>query len=214
MTHRAALLATRIATLALVVLVSACGSPRESAVAPGSAVLVIGDSITAGYGIDPAYAWPARLATRTGWNVTAAGVNGDRSAGGRDRLPALLDAHAPALVIIELGGNDLLARVPPTEIVANLDAMIDTARSHGARVALMAAPQPSAVGMLTGLSAAGFYRELAQRRKIILIEKALPAVLSNASLKIDALHPNVDGHRALAERAAAELAEAGVAGGR
>jgi acyl-CoA thioesterase I len=88
--------------------------------------------------------------------------------------------------------------------------MVDAAQAHGARVALMAVPQPSAIGLLTGLSAAAFYTQFAQRRKIVLIARALPAVLSDASLKIDALHPNLEGHRALAERAAVELADAGL----
>src|SRR5512137_2437243 len=85
---------------------AACGSARESALPAGTAVLVIGDSITAGYGVQPDEAWPANLARSTGWNVVAAGVSGERSGGGRRRLPELLDLHAPSLVIIELGGND------------------------------------------------------------------------------------------------------------
>jgi acyl-CoA hydrolase len=173
-------------------------------------VLIIGDSITAGYGIDGREAWPARLADTTGWRVIAAGVNGDVTAGGRERLPALLDEHAPALVIIELGGNDLLRHTPEAQIVTNLEAMIDAARARGARVALMAAPQPSALGALTGLSSAVFYRDLAQRRRVILIEKALPAVLSEYKLRQDAIHPNAAGHAALARHAIDELRQVGI----
>lgn len=196
--------------IASALLVAACGNATEAPLPRGSVVLVVGDSITAGYGIHSSEAWPARLAGETGWRVVAAGVNGDITAGGRERLPALLDEHAPALVVIELGGNDLLRHIPETRIVANLDAMIESARSHGTRVALMAAPQPTAVGALTGLSPAAFYRDLAQRRQVILIDRALPAVLSDDRLKQDAIHPNAAGHAALARRAADELKRAGV----
>jgi len=141
--------------------------------------------------------------------VIAAGVSGDRTAGGRARLPALLDEHAPALVIIELGGNDMLRGVPPAEIVANLEAMVDATRARGAKAVLMAAPQPNALGLLTGLSAAALYRDLGERARIPLIEKALPAVLSDGKLKLDALHPTAEGHKVLAERAVGELGEIG-----
>jgi acyl-CoA thioesterase I len=199
-----------VAALVLAVALAGCGASRESPLPPGSAVLVIGDSITNGYGVDPSSAWPALLAARTGWRVTAAGVNGDRASGGRERLPALLDDEAPALVIIELGGNDLLQRVPAARIVDDLDAMIDAAQSKGARVALMAAPQPTAVGAVAGLTAAGFYRDVAHKRKVTLIAKALPAVLSERSLLQDPVHPNAAGHRALADLARAEMAAAGL----
>jgi acyl-CoA hydrolase len=173
-------------------------------------VLIVGDSITAGYGIDPEHAWPARLAAGTGWRVVAAGVSGDGTSGGRERLPGLLALHAPALVVIELGGNDLLRRVPAEEIVANLEAMLDAAAAAGARAALMAAPQPTMAGALTGYSAASLYRPLAQRRKVPLIADALPAVLSNDRLKLDALHPTAEGHAVLARRAIDELATIGL----
>ena len=199
-----------IAAVAILVALAACGGKRETPLPAGTAVLVIGDSITAGYGVAETQAWPARLAERTGWNVIAAGINGDRTAGGRERLPALLDAHAPAALVIELGGNDMLRGVADATIVANLDAMIDAATARGVKVVLMAVPRPNALGALTGFTAASFYGDLAKRRNLPLVEKALPSVLSESSLKQDALHPTAEGHRALAERTADELAAIGL----
>jgi len=193
----------------LLAALAGCGTPREAPLPVGTTVLVIGDSITAGYGVGADAAWPAQLAKRTGWQVIAAGVSGDRTAGGRARLPALLDAHSPALVIVELGGNDLLRGVPPREVAANLEAMIAAVREHGAKVVLMAAPQPSALGLVTGLAAAPLYGELGERAGVPLIENALPSVLSETELKLDTLHPTAEGHRVLAERADDELARLG-----
>lgn len=195
-----------LAVLAL----AACGSPREAALPAGAPVLAIGDSITAGYGVGEAAAWPAQLAQLTGWRVVAAGVSGDKTAGGRERLPALLEAHQPALVIIELGGNDLLLGVAPAQIEVNLEAMIAEARARGARVVLMAAPQPSGLGLLTSYAPAALYREVAQRTKVPLVEKALPSVLSERELRQDLLHPTVAGHRALAQRMRDELVGIGL----
>jgi acyl-CoA hydrolase len=194
----------------LALFAGSCGAPREPALATGSTVLVVGNSITAGFGLDPDKAWGAKLGERTGWKIIAAGVSGDVTAGGRERLPALLAEHSPALVIIELGGNDLLRRVPEAQIVANLEAMIDTARARGARVALMAAPKPTALGAATGLAPAGFYREIARRRGVPLVESALPSVLSEERLRQDPIHPNVAGHDALAQRAVDELRSIGI----
>jgi acyl-CoA hydrolase len=199
-----------IGALAILVALAACGDKREAPLPAGAAVLVVGDSITAGYGVAQGEAWPARLAERTGWNVIAAGINGDRTAGGRERLPALLDAHAPAALVIELGGNDMLRGVADATIVANLDAMIDAAAARGVKIVLMAVPRPNALGALTGFTAASFYGDLAKRRNLPLVAKALPSVLSESSLKQDALHPTAEGHRALAERTAEELAAIGL----
>lgn len=196
---------------AAAVALAACGPSAERPIPRGSVVLVVGDSITAGYGVDPGEAWPARLAAATGWRVVAAGVSGDVTAAARARLEPLLEEHAPALVVLELGGNDLLRRTPPKEIAAHLDAMIVAVQARGARVALMAAPQPSAIGALAGLSAAPLYREVAARRRAALIEKALPAVLSDDKLKLDAIHPNAAGHAALARKALEEMRVAGLA---
>lgn len=196
--------------LALAIACAACGTKRETALPAGSTVLIIGDSITAGFGITAAEAWPAQLGNKSGWNVIAAGVSGDRTEGGRARLPALLDEHKPALVIIELGGNDMLRGVATADIVANLDAMIAAVRGHGAAVVLMAAPQPTAMGALTGYSAAALYRDLATSTQVPLIEKAMPAVLSDAKLRLDAVHPTAEGHAILATRAAEELSQLGL----
>lgn len=203
-----------MAILLALVAMAACGGRREAPLPAGTTVLVVGDSITAGYGVAEGEAWPARLAERTGWKVIAAGINGDRTAGGRERLPALLDAHAPAALVIELGGNDMLRGVADETIVANLDAMIDAAAARGVKVVLMAVPRPNALGALAGFAAPSFYGDLAKRRNLPLVEKALPSVLSEPSLKQDALHPTAEGHRALAERTADELAAIGLVGRR
>ena len=203
----------RIASILLVLAVAGCGGKHEHPIPPGATVLVVGDSITAGYGVDERAAWPARLATLTGWRVVAAGVSGDTTAGGRARLPALLDEHAPALVVIELGGNDLLRRVPDAAIAGNLEEMIRLARARGARLALVAAPKPTAVGAVAGLTAAGVYREVARRYGIPLAEEALAAVLSDERLRQDPIHPNAAGHDALARRVADDLRAAGLVAG-
>lgn len=178
-----------------------CGERRESPVARGSVVLAVGDSIAAGHGVMPEEAWPALLARRSGWQVVNAGISGDTSYGARQRLSALIAEHEPHLLIVEIGGNDMLRRAAEDEIVANLSAIIELAQRQQVRVALLAIPRPSALGAATGrLRPAGFYARLASERRVILVEDAISDVLSDARLRLDPLHPNRDGHAALADK--------------
>lgn len=180
---------------------TACGPPKESALPPGTKILALGDSLTAPHGVTPDEAWPALLAQRTGWVVINAGISGDTSAGALQRLPALLDEHAPALVLVTLGGNDMLRRLPQGQTVANLGQMLALVKERGAKAVLLATPKPSIAGaVFNNLSAAEFYRQVAKEHQVPLIEDALPDVLSNTDLKADQLHPNVAGHALLSKK--------------
>ena len=180
-------------------LLAACGSePQESALPFGSKVLALGDSLTAGVGVTPEQAWPALLASRTGWEVVNGGVSGDKSSDALERLPALLEEHQPALVLVTLGGNDMLRHVPEPETVANLGRMLVLVQEHGAKAVLLATPKPSVAGaVFQNLSPPEFYRQVADEHRVPLIEGAIPEVLSDPQLKGDPLHPNAEGHALL-----------------
>ena len=183
------------------VLAAGCGTSKESALPAGSRMLALGDSLTAGYGVAPAEAWPALLASRTGWSVINAGISGDTSAGALARLPALMDEHRPALVLVTLGGNDMLRKVPEGETVANLGLMLAEVKARGARAVLVATPQPSVAGaVFRNLSAAAFYRKVADVNGVPLVEAAIADVLSDPLMKLDPLHPNAAGHAQLAKK--------------
>lgn len=201
--------------VALLTLVAACSKPTETPLPMQSRVLVIGDSIAAGYGLAREQSWVAQLASLTGWLMINGGISGDTSAQGQARLASLIDEHRPVAVIIELGGNDMLRRLPTAETVATLEAMIRDVRAAGAKPVLMAVPTPSVAGAAFGnLSDAGFYGELAKRTKVPLIEDAISDVLSKPALKLDQLHPNADGHRELAAQVAIRLRKIGLLGGK
>lgn len=182
-------------TVAIILLASCGKATKEEAIPPGSPVVALGDSLTAGAGVTPEQAWPALLASRTGWMVTNGGVSGDTSAEALRRLPALLEEHKPVLVLVTLGGNDMLRRLPEPEIVANLGQILTLIKAHGAKAVLLATPQPSLAGaVFRRLSAADFYQSVADQYNVPLIEDAIPEVLSDPQLKGDPLHPNAEGH--------------------
>ncbi|MBZ0132308.1 MAG: arylesterase [Rhodocyclaceae bacterium] len=184
------------------VLLAACSTEKAAPLPPGSVVLALGDSLTAGYGVAPEQAWPALLAGKTGWKIINGGISGDKSGDALARLPALLDAHAPKLVLVTLGGNDMLRKRPEEETRANLARILELARGHDAQPVLLATPRPSVAGVLfQNLTPPAFYAEIAEARKVPLIGDAVPEVLSDPDLKLDPLHPNAEGHAALAGKA-------------
>lgn len=193
--------------VAILALLTACGNePKEEAIPPASQVLALGDSLTAGTGVSPEEAWPYLLAGKTGWVVTNGGISGNTSSDAAQRLPSLLEQHNPVLVLVTLGGNDMLRRLPQEETVANLNRMIVLIKTHGAKPVLLATPQPSIAGaVFQNLSAAEFYRKVAEEQQIPLIEDAIADVLSDPQLKVDQLHPNAAGHALLVEKIFEEL---------
>lgn len=188
--------------VAAIILVAACGSKvKEDAIPQGSRVLALGDSLTEGAGVAPEEAWPNLLASRTGWVVINGGVSGDTSGDALRRLPALLEEHNPVLVLVALGGNDMLRHVSREETVANLGKMLAMIKAHGAKAVLLATPKPSVAGaVFQNLSAADFYRRVAEEHRVPMIEDAIAEVLSDPQLKGDPLHPNTAGHAKLSQK--------------
>lgn len=208
-----ALAARSLLALSVLLLAVACGgTKKETALPAGTRVLALGDSLTAPHGVKPGEDWPTLLEQKTGWVVINAGISGNTSAQALDRLPALLDEHQPQLVLVTLGGNDMLRKQPQAQTVANLGSMLDMVKANGARAVLLATPKPSLAGaVFNNLSAADFYAEVAKDRNVPLIADALPEVLSDTALKSDQLHPNAAGHALLSEKILADLKNIGFA---
>jgi len=201
-----------LAFIVLLLAIACGGTKKETALPTGSKVLALGDSLTAPHGVKPGEDWPTLLAQKTGWVVINAGVSGDTSAGALARLPGLLDEHQPQLVLVSLGGNDMLRKVPSAQTVANLGSMLDLIKARGAKAVLLATPKPSIAGaVFNNLSAADFYADVAKDRKVPLIKDALPEVLSDTALKGDQLHPNAAGHALLGDKIHEDLKKIGFA---
>ena len=186
---------------ALLALLSACSDRKVEPLPPGTVVLALGDSLTAGYGLTPEQAWPALLAEKTGWKIINGGVSGDKTGDALARLPSMMDEHAPKLVLVTLGGNDMLRKLPEEQTRGNLARILELVRGRNAQPVLVATPRPSIAGaVFQNLSPPPFYAELAKEKQVPLLDKAVPEVLSDPGLKLDQLHPNAEGHRALSGR--------------
>lgn len=194
-----------IALACALVMLAACGKgPELPRLGPDDVVLAFGDSLTFGTGAREDESYPEVLAGLIGRKVVRAGVPGEVTLQGLRRLARELETHRPKLVLLCLGGNDMLRRVNDATIVANLRAMVAQAQSHGADVVLLGVPRPALFG-----GAATFYEELADELGIVYEGDVINTVLRDPALKSDPIHPNAAGYRRIAERIAAVLKEGG-----
>jgi acyl-CoA thioesterase-1 len=137
-------------------------------------ILVVGDSLSAAYGIPRDRGWVTLLEERLkreqlDYNVVNASISGETSGGGRARFRALLERHQPGLLILELGGNDGLRGMPVAQIRSNLTAMIQAAQARGARVVLVGMRMPPNYGEVYAQSFEALFRELARTHRTALV---------------------------------------------
>lgn len=179
---------------ALLVLLVACAQPPTLPSLSGDATIVaFGDSLTAGSGAPAEAAYPARLADLTQRRVINAGVPGETTAEGRQRLPGVIERHRPDLVLLCLGGNDFLRDQPEARTRENLSAMLALLQQRGIPTVLIAVPQRSLLG-----GPHPMYEALAGEYGVPLLTGTMNRVLRHPDLKSDRIHPNAEGYALIA----------------
>jgi len=185
------LLATSLPVLAQ----PAKSAPATSAAAPTHTVLVMGDSLSAGYGMAASQGWVALTADRMtrqkpGWRVVNASISGETSAGGATRIAAELKRTRPAVVVIALGANDGLRGLPLEQTRGNLDRMIRAAKGAKARVLLVGMRMPPNLGKAYTDGFSANYVALAKAHGVALLPFLLePIALDRNAYQADNLHP-------------------------
>lgn len=173
--------------------------------AQAATVLVVGDSISAAFGMDTRQGWVHLLDERLkkeGFEhqLVNASISGDTSAGGAARLPALLAEHSPDLVIVELGGNDGLRGLPPKQLQQNLASMIDASREAGAKVLLLGMRIPPNYGERYTTAFAKVFDDVAAEKSVPLVPFLLEGVGGvDALMQDDRVHPAVEAQPLLLE---------------
>lgn len=192
----------RFLVLLLVLLLHGCSEEAVYIALPANAtVLAFGDSVTYGTGAGAGEDWPTLLAEDTGWNVVNAGISGDTAHKAQYRLPALLAELEPDLVIIGLGGNDFLRRLPLADVRAALRSMIIQVQGEGAIPVLLSVPKFSMLRATLGNhSDAPMYAEIAEELGALLAADVFADVLSDENLRADPIHPNASGYRVFNQR--------------
>ena len=161
-------------------------------------LLVVGDSLSAEYGLKRGTGWVALLDKRLrdeakAIHVVNASISGDTTSGGLSRLPTLLAQHKPQIVLIELGGNDALRGLPLKTSQDNLEAMVKAAQSQGAKVVLLGMQVPPNYGPQYAAEFSAMYAEVAKRHKTALVPFFLKGVAdvdnADAMFQSDRIHP-------------------------
>lgn len=196
------LLAVVVTALAL----AACGGAKNKLdkLDANAVVLAFGDSLTFGTGAAATESYPAILERSIGRKVVNAGVPGETSSQGLERLPEVLDEVKPKLLVLCHGGNDFLRRLDEQAAAANVRAMIALARQRGVAVVLVATPKP---GLPPAVPA--FYGEIATELRVPFEEGVIRTVLLDNGLKSDMVHPNGAGYARIAAAVEAVLKKAG-----
>ena len=163
-------------------------------------LLVVGDSLSAEYGLARGSGWVALLEARLaaqpapGVEVVNASISGDTTSGGRSRLPELLARHKPAIVVLELGGNDALRGLPLTMTRDNLVAMVQASKAAGARVVLVGMQVPPNYGRKYAEDFAGLFADVARTEKAALVPFLLAGIADGPQaatlFQADRIHPN------------------------
>lgn len=176
-----------------------------SPLSTAATILVMGDSLSAGYGLPAEQAWPAhlqrRLAALPGTHtVINASISGETTAGGRSRLPHALATHEPDVVVIELGANDGLRGLPLSAMQANLEHMVDAARKAGARVLLVGMQLPPNYGPAYANKFRSVFETVARERDTAFVPFLLEGFATRREwFQADGLHPTADAQPAIVD---------------
>jgi acyl-CoA thioesterase-1 len=177
-----------------------------SAMAKPPVIIVLGDSISAGYGIEVDEGWVALLQkklleAKINYNISNASISGDTSAGGLARIDPLLTAHKPAIVLLQLGANDGLRGLSPVQMKSNLSEIVHRAQKAGAKVILLGMKIPPNYGKRYVDMFYNVYPQLAKELDIPFVPFLLEDVALNKNLmQADGLHPNAKAQPILANK--------------
>ncbi|MCP5220380.1 MAG: arylesterase [Zoogloeaceae bacterium] len=177
----------------------------STTLAQAATVLVLGDSLSAGFGLRADQAWPAHLQRKLDalpgkHTVINASVSGETTAGGRARLPQAIAAHAPDVVVIELGANDGLRGLPVTLMRENLLAMVDAAEAAGAKVVLVGMRLPPNYGPVYTRLFQNTFADVAKMRELAFVPFLLDGFAEERALfQPDGMHPTADAQPRIVE---------------
>lgn len=195
-----------IAALAAGAAAGLCAPAALAAAAAKPVILVVGDSLSAEYGLARGTGWVALLEKKLAEEkidatVVNASVSGDTTSGGRSRLPALLTQHRPSHVVIELGGNDALRGLPLQNTADNLKAMAQAAKQSGAKVLIVGMQVPPNYGTDYAKRFAGTFASVAKDTQSALVPFLLKGVADAANptamFQPDRIHPKAEAHPAM-----------------
>ncbi|MFY8300948.1 arylesterase [Pseudoalteromonas sp. SS15] len=185
----------KILSLLFIFFLTGCSdAPKLTRLQQHDVILAFGDSLTQGVGVSKQHSYPSVLESLSGVKVINAGVSGETTNEGLNRFADVIEQHAPSIVILLEGGNDILQNKNLDETQANLNDMIGIAQSYGVEVVLIGVPQKSLFS-----SSAPLYQALADKHHIVFEPSLIAKLMKKPSMKSDYIHFNRAGYAAMAE---------------
>jgi acyl-CoA thioesterase-1 len=178
--------------------------PITNAAPSGTNVIAFGDSLTQGYRLDPGQGWPQQLSAIVGRPILNRGVSGDTTADGLARLEHDVLAEDPRVVLVCLGGNDMLRQLPADQQFANLRTIVRRIQEKGALVILIGT---EGYRILSRVDYGERYEALARETGAVYVPDLMKGVLGDRALMLDEIHPNAKGYAKIARRIADEAGE-------
>ncbi|MDO5650992.1 MAG: GDSL-type esterase/lipase family protein [Moraxella sp.] len=199
-----------ISSAVLMALPACSDNKKFQPLSRSSTVIALGDSLTFGYGADKSADYPSILSQKTGWKIDNMGTNGNTTADVLNRLDTVI-AKKPKLVLLGIGGNDVLRRVNSSETKNNLVNIINTLKGNNIDVVLIAQPHLSASALFGKASDNPVYKEVAKETDIPLLSDVWSDILSDDKLKSDKIHANNAGYAKFADELYQYLKQIGYA---
>ncbi|MEE4244796.1 MAG: GDSL-type esterase/lipase family protein [Kangiellaceae bacterium] len=175
-------------------LLVACSEQKLTKLDSSDVILAFGDSLTQGVGVNKPYSYPSVLSRLSGLNVVNAGISGETTEEGLQRLASVIEQHNPGLLILIEGGNDILRNKPHAKAKSNLAKMIEIAKSRAIEVVLIGVPEKNLFSQ-----SAPFYSELANEYDLVFDRELIGRLMRSPSKKSDSVHFNKAGYQAMAE---------------
>jgi len=197
-------------SVAILLIVMTTATSASESIAPAKKILVLGDSLSAGLGVDYRQSWPLLVQeelNKAGYDYTVinAGISGDTTSGGLSRLPKLISFHQPEILILELGGNDGLRGTPLGSIENNLRRMIELSNKAGADVLMMGVQLPPNYGASYTTSFEAIFANLSDEFGLVLVKGELADMIKDGLMQPDGIHPNAKGHKIIYQKVWTEL---------
>jgi len=186
-------------SVAILLIVISTATTASQSSSTAKKILVLGDSLSAGLGVDYDQSWPLLVQKEINnadynYTVINAGISGDTTSGGLSRLPKLISQHNPEILILELGGNDGLRGTPLSAVEKNLRKMIELSNQSGIIVLMMGVQLPPNYGVSYTTSFESIFANLSKEFGLVLVQGELAGMVKNGLMQPDGIHPNVAGH--------------------
>lgn len=170
-------------------------TPKVSHICPlnNENIVTLGDSIANGFGVNKKDSFAIQIPQSLGKNPIKLGIDGETTSGLLARIDNELNKiNSIAMIIISIGGNDFLRKLPEDSTKRNLDAIISKAKKHTNCIVIISVPSGILGGLTGGISS--IYNEVAKKYNILVESRSMPKILKDISLKLDQIHPNKEGH--------------------